>query len=789
MKLSALQRKLWRELWAMRGQALAIVGVIVGGVAVCVMSLSTYQSLLQTRDAYYRDYGFADVLASLKRAPERYAQRLMEIPGVAAVDTRVVAGVNLQVPGFDEPITGKLVSVPDHGQPRLNRLHLVRGRMPDSRRDNEVLIGSSFADAHELQPGDSLVAILNGRYRKMRIVGIALAPEYIYQIAPGAFFPDYKRFGVLWMARKPLATAYDMDGAFNDVAVQLQAGSSVADVIDRLDALLNRYGGLGAYGREDQFSNKFLQGEFQQLRTMAFLFPVIFLGVAVFLLNVVLTRLINTQREIVAVLKAFGYSTAAVAWHYCQLVLLITGMGIVLGYVLGVYLGQGMTRVYADYYVFPVLLYEANPLMLAAIALLTTAAALLGTLRSLWRATALPPAEAMRPEPPVKYRPTLVERLGLQRLLSQASRMMLRHLERKPGKSALSILGIALATAVMMVGNFQEDAVQFMLHVQFKLAQQQDLDVSFTEPTEQKALYSLRSLPGVNYAEGQRNVAVRLRYEQRTYLTSVQGLPDDRHLQAVLDTDLEPVPLSDDGLMLTKRLAARLGARPGDQVQLEVLEGKRPVRSVTLTALSQQFLGLGAYMRLADLNTLLREGPVISNALLSIDKDRASDIYRRLRDMPRVAGINLRDTVIASFNESMERVMLIFTLVNSLLGGVITFGVVYNTVRINLAERSRELASLRVLGYTHAEVAYILFGELALMTLLAIPLGFAIGAALCAWMAASFGSDLYRIPLVLTPNTYALSALVVLLSTLLSSVVVWRKLRQLNLVEVLKTRE
>ncbi len=789
MILTALQRKLWRELWAMRGQALAIIGVIMGGVGVCVMSVSTYQSLQQTRDAYYRDYGFAQVFASLKRAPERYAKRLQDIPGVAAVDTRVVVGVNLQLPGFADPITGRLVSVPDDSAPRLNRLHLMRGRMPDSRRDNEVLIGSSFADAHSLEPGDLLVAILNGRYRKLRIVGVALSPEYIYQIAPGAFFPDYKHFSVLWMARQPLATAYDMDGAFNDVALQLQAGSSAAEVIARLDPLLKRYGGLGAYDREEQFSNKFLKSEFQGLQAMALMFPLVFLGVAVFLLNVVLTRLINTQREIIAVLKAFGYSNVAIAWHYAQLVLVITGIGIVVGDALGIYLGYGLTRFYADFYVFPVLLYGAHPLLLASIALLTLTAALAGTLRSVLRAAALPPAEAMRPEAPHKFRQTLIERLGLQSSLSQASRIMLRNLERKPDKSALSVLGIAMATAIMMVGNFQGDAVNFILHVQFKLAQQQDLDVSFTEPSSQRALYSLRNIPGVQYAEGQRSVSVRLRHEQRSYLTAIQGLPDNRQLQAVLDTDLEPVAIPANGLMLTERLAERLGAKPGDQIEVEVLEGKQPLRSVPLAALSQQFLGLGVYMRQTDLNTLLREGPVISSALLSIDLDQASEIYRQLRAMPRVAGINLRTTVVELFNETMDRMILVFALVNSLLGGIIAFGVVYNTVRINLAERSRELASLRVLGYTHGEVAYILFGELALLTLLAIPLGFVIGAGLCAWMAFSFDSELYRIPLVLAPNTFALSALVVLVSTLLSAAVVWRKLRALNLVEVLKTRE
>lgn len=787
--MTSLHIKMWRELWHMRGQALAIMLVIVGGVGVCIMSLSTYDSLLTTRDNYYRDYGFGDVFSSLKRAPESLLPRLLELPGVAAVETRIVAQVNLQLPDFNDPVSGLLTSIPDHGQPRINRLHLVSGRLPDSRRDNEVLVSDAFAEAHALQAGDSFVGIINGRRRGLQVVGIALSPDYIYQIAPGALVPDYQRFGVLWMARKPLAAAYDMDGAFNDLAISLQRNASAEDVIDRVDLLLDRYGGLGAYDRDDQFSNQFLQEEFSQLKTMAYLFPVIFLGVAVFLLNVVVSRLVATQREIIAILKAFGYSNLYIAWHFGQLVLVITGLGIIGGYGLGIYLGQLMTQTYADYYRFPELLYLTRPVLFIGVGILTALASLAGTLRAVRQAASLPPAEAMRPEPPARYHKSVWDQSAIKSYLSQPDRMILRHLQRKPLKTLLSLFGLSMASAIMMVGNFQEDAVDLMMHVQFTLEQKQDIEVNFYEPVAASTLSTLRAINGVEYVEGLRTVPVKLHYQHRNFRTYVKGIGDSAHLQRLLNSELDDIALPTQGLMVTEHLATKLGFSSGDIVELETLDGKRLHRTVTVASLSQQFFGLGTYMRLDNLNRLLAEGTVINTALLRVDQSQAAFVYQQLREMPMVAGINIRQAVIDSFRDTVQQILLVFTFINALLGAVIAFGVVYNTARIGLAERGRELVSMRVLGYTQAEVAYILIGELALLTLLSIPIGFVIGAGLCEVMTRSLQSDLFRVPLVLSPYTYSFSALVVILSATVSGALVWHRLQQLDLVEVLKTRE
>lgn len=787
MKLPVLHRKLWRELWQMRGQALAILLVIVAGVGVCVMSVSTYDSLQQTRDRFYRDTRFAHLFASLTRAPEAVAEPVTRWPEVAAVETRITAPVSLTVPGFGDPVTGQLVSMPDTGQPQLNRLEVIEGQMPGDWQEDEVLISDAFAEAHRLHPGSTLTAVLNGRQRVLHVTGIAISPEFIYQIAPGAMMPDYRHFGVLWMPRKPLAKAFNLDGAFNSLVLSLQPQASEAAVVQRLDLLLARWGGIGVISREDQLSNKFLSEEFEQLRTMAWLFPVIFLSVAAFLLNVVVTRLVSTQRPVIALLKAFGYSSRAVAVHYGQLILIITGLGILGGFALGAWLGKLMTGVYTDYYRFPELIYNLNTPWLLPVALLTLLATLAGTARAVLSAAAMPPAESMRPEPPERYRLTWLERIGLRHWLGAPERMILRHWSRRPARALLAVTGMALAVGIMMVGNFQQDAVQQMMFVQFHKTMRQDVEVVFSQTRPERALGSLRAMPGVLYAEGQRSVAVRLRHGHLSYRTALQGMPDQRRLQQVLDLDLRPLALPDDGLLLNEHLALKLGVKAGDSVRVEVLEGGRPVREVRVAALSQQYMGMGVYLRQAALNRLLREGPAISSALLAIDDRQADSIYQRLREMPGVAAVNLRHTLIESFNETMQRVLLTFTLINAVLGAVIAFGVVYNTVRMALAERSRELASLRVLGYTRQEAAYILLGELAALTLLALPLGVVFGVGLCQFMAGNLQTDLYRIPLVISPYNIAFSAAVVVVSAVTSGVVAWRKIAELDMVGVLKS--
>ena len=785
----AIDKKLWRELWGMRLQALAIAMVIVSGVCIFIMSLSTLDSLFETRRTYYSEQHFAEVFASLKRAPVSLVKRIEEISGVDKVENRVVAYVNLDVAGFADPVSGHLISLPDNSRGLLNQIYLREGRLFEPGRDNEVLVVEEFAKAHRLQPGDKLRATINGRRKTLTIVGIALSPEYIYQIAPGAMFPDHKRYGVFWMARNPLANAYDMDGAFNDVNMTITPGTHVETLLDQLDNLLKPYGGIGAFPRKDQLSNRFLSEELKQQQTIATVFPVIFFGVAAFLLNVVLSRLISLEREQIAALKAFGYSDWAVGLHYAKLVLMIVALGIIIGTVVGVYLGKGMSNIYMHLYSLPYMIYVLKPQVVLAAAFISIAVALLGAMYAVRNAVRLPPAQAMRPEPPAIYHATLVERLGLQRWFSQPTRMILRHIERRPFKSLLTTLGIAMAGSIIMVSGFQEGAIDYMVEVQYGMSQREDLIVIYTDPSSQRSLYSLRSLQGVEQVEGFRTVPAKLQFRHRTYRTAVNGIEPDGHLMRLLDTELQPIHVPGEGVVLTDYLAEILQIQPGDLLTIEVLEGNRPIVQVPVVATAKQYLGVNAYMQRGALNRLLKEGHALTGALMTVDERYQHEVYAELKEMPRIAGVVEHDTAIQAFYDTLAETILFFTLITTILGATISFGVVYNSMRIALSERNRELASLRVLGFERDEVAYILLGEFALLTLVAIPIGLMIGYGLCAYLASQFGTDLYRVPLVLGIRVYALAALVVIVSAVISGWMIRRNLAHLDMVAVLKTKE
>lgn len=787
--MKAIDKKLWRELWAMRMQALAIAMVIVGGVSIFIMSLSTLDSLYETRENYYRSNHFADVFSSLKRAPLSLVDAIETIPGVDKVQTRVLAYVNLDVANFSDPVSAHLISLPDNSPGLLNQIHLRNGRLLESGHENEILLSEEFARAHALQAGDTLRATINGRRKTLTVTGLVLSPEYIYQIAPGAMFPDYQRYGVLWMARKPLASAYDMQGAFNNVTLTLVPASDEQEVIDQLDNILRPYGGTGAYARKDQLSNRFLSEELNQQKTIATVFPIIFFGVAAFLLNVVISRLISLEREQIASLKAFGYSDFSVGLHYIKLVMMIVSIGILGGIVAGVWMGKGMSNIYMEFYSFPFMIYVLKPQLVLAGAAISMTVAILGTLYAVHNAAKLPPAQAMRPQAPALYHTTLVEKLGLQRWVSQPTRMILRHIERRPLKSALTTLGISMACATMMIGGFQEGAIDHMVQVQFGMSQREDLIALYTEPTSLRSLYSLRSLQGVEQVEGFRDVPVKLQFEHRSYRTTVQGIQADGELMRLLDTDLMRIELPTQGVILTDYLAELLHIKPGDMLRIEVLEGNRAVVQVPLVGTAKQYLGLNAYMRREALSRLLKEGDTLTGALLKVDRPYQEQIYSKLKDMPRIAGVIEHRSSIKSFYETLAETVLFFTFITTLLGASIAFGVIYNSMRIALSERNRELASLRVMGFERGEIAYILLGEMAFLTLIAIPLGLLIGYGLCAYLAYKFNTDLYRIPLVLGLDVYAFAASVVIMSSIVSALMIWRNLAHLDMVAALKTKE
>jgi putative ABC transport system permease protein len=787
--VSILDKKLARDLLRMRGQLAAVALVAMCGTATFITMAGAYDALVIARDSYYRDYRFADIFAHAKRAPRSLIAAIDEIPGVATAEDRLMMQVTLDVSGFPDPASGLVVSVPDVGRPRLNDLHLVAGRYLTAHATDEVLLGQGFADAHRLRPGDSIAAVVNGRWQRLQIAGIANSPEFVYVIAGAAVFPDNQRYGVMWMNRSALEDRLEMKGAFNAVVLRLAPGASEKAVIDALDRLLKPYGAYGAQPRSEQFSHQMLDGEIKQDRVTGTIVPAIFLGVTAFLIHNVLMRLIALQRGQIGVFKAFGYTDRVLAWHYFKLALAAIATGTFFGVLLGMWLGQGLTDLYQRFFHLPSLAFQLTGQTVIWAVGLCVATAALGTIAATRRVLALPPAEAMRPEPPPRFHKLFLERIGYVHLLSPAARMMFRNIERRPLRALASVLAIALSCALLIVGQFGLDAIDETVRIQFRAARRDDVRLGFQEPRGAIVRHDVASLPGVLHAEVFRLLSAKIRLGHATKRIALFGLPPDARLHRVLDVGMREVAIPPEGLVLSASLASGLGARPGDFLEVEILEGKQRKRMVLLQGVVDEPIGMMGYMDIAALARLMDEGPTYSDAYLRVDPRFLGALYERIKTLPVVSSIALREATLKSFLDTIGENLAVSMSILIGFAATIAAGVVFNGARIALSEHAMTLASLRILGFRQREVTTMLLGEQAIVTLLAIPLGFAIGYGICALIAFLLATELYRVPLVVSTRTYAWSALAIIAAASASAVIVAWRARRLDLIAVLKTRE
>lgn len=773
----------------MRGQTIAVSLVMACGLAMMIMARSLIFSLESTRDAYYQQYSFGDVFADLKRAPNFLRNRLTEIPDVAAVETRVTGRMTLDLPGLAEPADGIALSLPDDRPQRLNRLFLRYGRYPEPGRRGEVVVGEAFANTHGLGPGNTVSVLLRGQREMLTIVGIALSPEYVFEARPGETLPDNKRFGVFWMNERELATALDLDGAFNNVVVDVAPGGDIMAVIAELDRLLTKYGALGAISRKDHPSAVRLNDELKILHILAFAFPIVFLSIAAFMSSAVLSRLVRLQREQIAQLKAFGYSTRQVGAHYFQFALVIVLLGTLAGVAGGFWLGGNVVHIYHRFFRFPSLTFHPDYFAIAMAFVISAASAFLGVLGSVRQAMRLPPAEAMRPEPPVSYRPSIIERLGLARHLPPVFRMALRNIERRPWQAIFTAFGLALATGIPIVPCTFGEGIDYLLGFEWDVAQRQNVTIALIEPSSASAAADIRHMPGVIHVESFRSVPARIHFGNRSRKLMVTGLPRDAVLNRVLDAHERPIPLPPDGLLVSAKLAEHFGAGPGDIVTLEIQEGSRPRRETIIRGLITDYAGVFAYMDKESLHRLMHEGPTVSGAYVSLDLSLWSDFLKKVNNTPRIAALMIKNAVRDSFRKTTAETISLVQSIYFTFSVIVAFGVVYNSARIALSERSRDLATLRVIGFSHREVANVLVSELILLTLAAIPIGLLLGSVLAAGIIATASTESVRLPLRLTSQSYATAILIVLSAATISFGVVSRRIRKLDLIGVLKACE
>jgi len=787
--MRTLDKKLLRDIRRMWAQSLAIAAVLAAGVMVMVMSYGAQRSLSETRDTYYERTRFADVWSGASRAPQSLVGEIAAIEGVARVEARISEVAILDIAGMQAPAMGQILSIPASGEPQMNQLIIREGRLPESGAETEVAVSEAFAQAHEFHPGDHFAVTLNGQKREVTITAIVLSPEFIYTIGPGSIMPDDLAFGILWMPEDVLAAAFNLSGAFNSVTLSVTRGTDLAPVKDALEALLKPYGGTGPIERKDQTSNAFLDGELKQWDMMVKVLPPIFLVITTFLVNMVLSRLITLEREQIGLLKALGYSSVEISGHYLKLALVIGAIGVVIGWGAGWFMSRAIAITYGQFFHFPYLVFLQYPAVYALSTVTGLGAAVLGALGAVRNVIGLSPAVAMSPPAPTRFRRGLFDQLIGFLGPRQPTMMILRSIGRWPMRAMFTTLGISMSAAMIVAGLFLIDSFDELIDVAFVQVNRQDAILQFSGSQSETVLEDVANLPGVMAVEGNFAASARLYNGHHTRTIAIEGRRPGDRLARVFDAQTKSDVPPENGIVLERRLADHLGVGVGDTVEVEFLSYGETRYRVPVTGLVSSYFGLGAYMDLDNLSAILNQAPQASLANVLIDEDQQDALYTAVKNAPAIAGITLMSQVRASFDETMAESANISIVIFSFVASLIAIGVVYNSARILLSERARELASLRILGFTRGEVSYILLGELMLLTAVAIPLGLWMGYGLAGGMVASFTSDLYSIPLIVARVTYVRAALVVAGASLFSALVVRRRIDRMDLVAVMKTRE
>ena len=791
--MKTLNRKLLREARGHFVMLLAVTSIITVGVTCLVTMVSAYLNLAEAKQLYYAQCRMADFSIELKKVPLAELAPLAAMPEVAELRPRIQHAVTVDLPGVIEPISGQVYSLPVQRRPVIDDIVIRQGSYFTDRRDNEVIVNEKFAKAHRLRPGLWIRMLLNNQQQELFIVGTAISSEFVYLIGPGSIVPDDKRFGVFYMKRTYAEEIFDFKGSANQVLGRLSAaaGGDPREVLRRAENMLSSYGVFTTTPLEDQPSNKLLTQEIQGLKSFAVVTPCIFLATAALVLNVLLGRLAQQQRMVVGTLKALGYSDRQIFWHFLKFGLIVGLAGGLIGCGLGWWLAKLLTVVYGTFYQFSELHSPPHWNVFAVGILVSAGCAALGSLRGSRAVLRLHPAEAMRPSPPRRGGVILIERIGwLWRSLGSGWRMVLRNVSRSRMRTAACVFAAAMGACVLVNAFMMQLSMGFLIDFQFQRIMRSDIDLTFNDERNRDALTEAAKLPGVDRAEPTLNVACTFINGWRRKKGAITGLLADATLTIPRDIEGRRLRIPAHGIMMSRQLAESLGIKRGDSVGVEPIKGQRRLKYVPVVEISDSYLGTSVYADIQYLSRLIDEEYAVSGVQLTVDRDpaRRDALYRELKRLPAVQAVSSRADMIQNL-EIVLKTQSIFIALLVLFAGIVFFGSILNASLVSLAERQREVATLRVLGYGPWQVGSLLFRESMITTILGTLLGMPLGYLLMLATAEAYASDLFRLPIVTSSGLWILTMVMAIIFGLITHLFVQRAINKMDWLDALKIQE
>ncbi len=792
--MKTLDRKLLREVKHSRGLILTITSLMAVGVMCFIYMHSAYDNLNLAKEQYYSQCRMADFWIDVKKAPLAELAALTKIPGISEIRPRIQSFATVDLERVEEPLNSLVLSLPDTQRPVINDIVLKRGGYFTGRRRNEVIVNDAFARQHGLYPGGWIHLLLNNRREELMIVGTAISSEFVYLVGPGNITPDPEHFGVFYLPQSYAEEVFDFDGAANQVVGLLspEVRERPEETLRRAELLLGDYGVFSTTARKDQPSNHFLSDEIRSLGTFASILPTIFLAVAALVLNVLMVRLIDQQRSTIGMLKALGYSNGEIFVHFVKFGALIGLASGLPGLAAGYGMAELITKIYHRFFEFPNLVNRVYPVWYLTGLAIAIVCALVGTVHGARLALRLQPAEAMRPRPPVAGGRIWLERFArLWRRLGFGWRMTLRNLVRHRLRTGVGIMSVAFGAGLMVAGFMLREGVEYIVEFQFNQVMRSDFDLTFKDERSSEAVVEARRLPGVERAEPVLDVAGDFFHGPYRHKGVVTGLAADARLTVPRDRVGRSVRVPEAGLAMTRKLAQLLHVEAGDVIEFEPIKGLRQRRAVPVAEVIDSYVGLSVYADIHYLSRLISEELAVTGVQITADPQPAvrHALDQELKQLPALQSFNGRQNVIRNVTETVLKTQAIFISLLVVFAGVIFLTSLLNTSLISLAERRREVATLRVLGYTAWQVGGYFFRQSMVVTVLGTLAGLPLGYGLCMWVTARFDTEMFRFPLVSPPSVWIQTWALALLFGVLTHLAVQRDIHRMDWREELNVKE
>lgn len=787
--MKILFRNLFRDIKKSKGQFISILIIVVLGVSFYTSLNSMFRNLSNSSSKYYEEYRLADIWVDIYKSPESVKKYIEDLPNIQKVTERIVKDASVNI--SNENATLRFITLPNVKEDILNDIVIKSGRYFSEEDDNQCLLDEDFFKANDLKLGDYIYPIINGNEVKLKIIASVKSPEYVYTLRDSSeIMPDNKKFGIIYVKKSFGEAVFDFKGSINNISVKLLDTTKIESSKDDIKRALKNYGISGIIDRDEQTSTMIIQDEIEKMQAMGSSFPIIFFIVASVIIYIMMSRMVENQRGQIGVLKALGFSNLQVLIYYMSYAAIISISGSIIGSVIGTYMGIGLTTFINQYFNLPLAKTEIYLDLVIPASILTLTFSLFAGYHSCKSVFKIMPSEAMREKSPEIGKKTVIEKVNLiWKHTSNLEKIVIRNIFRYKKRAFLTSIGIIFSTAILLIALTMKDSTDFMIEQQYGSIQDYDIKVKFSSLISTNELDSIKTIEHVKDVEAILETGIEISNGWKSKNIELTALINEPKIYKVVNNHGENINMPKNGILIPDRLADTLSVDINDNVNIKFfLPGKAP-KEVLVKGIIAQYVGSSAYTSMDNLNNLLGEGMIASSAVLKLDSSNSeNEVKKYLRDMKGVTSVESKAD---SYNAFIKTMAAMKASIGSLivLSAVLLMAVLYNIAAINIFERQRELATLKVLGFHNNEIKKIIFNENYIIVSFAILFGIPLGNWLGKYIIVASSTDSYTIPHVISLKSYVITIILTLAFAIITNSILMKKIKSINMLEVLKNKE